>query len=270
MDITEELTEEYLNGSSAFELATKYDLQPHQVYYRLEKAGVERRSNKLNSRKYIVNHSFFKNIDCEVKAYWLGFLYADGAVLLNADGSRQVKIDLTRTDFTHLQNFVLDLESTYPVRFLEQDTSYKKNTKYARLCISSEEMVQDLINLGCGANKTFKLSKPPIQEQFYRHFIRGYVDGDGSISIHKTTLDGYRLKICGTHELLSWIQDILPRKGGIYPMKSIYSLETHADNIVWLYEDSTRSLERKFKRYEDIIESRRTRHDVAQKNGGPE
>ena len=40
--------------------------------------------------KYKCNDNFFKNIDTEEKAYWLGVLYADGNVSKNSSGTGQV------------------------------------------------------------------------------------------------------------------------------------------------------------------------------------
>lgn len=49
------------------------------------------------SNKNVLNQ--FKKIDTEEKAYWLGFLYADGCV-----GSKEAKIELglAEKDFNHL------------------------------------------------------------------------------------------------------------------------------------------------------------------------
>lgn len=43
--------------------------------------------------------TYFENIDTEEKAYWLGFLYADGYVNANED---KIELCLAEKDFHHL------------------------------------------------------------------------------------------------------------------------------------------------------------------------
>jgi len=45
--------------------------------------------------------------------------------------------------------------------------------------------VQDLVNLGIVEDKSKILEVPKIEEKYYRDWIRGYFDGDGSISYIK-------------------------------------------------------------------------------------
>ena len=52
------------------------------------------------SAKNILTH--FENIDTEEKAYWLGFLYADGYVNANED---KIELCLAEKDFHHLEKF---------------------------------------------------------------------------------------------------------------------------------------------------------------------
>ena len=51
--------------------------------------------------------------------------------------------------------------------------------------LTSKELVNDLIRIGCVPNKTFKIQFPKIDENLYNHFMIGYFDDDGSISIIK-------------------------------------------------------------------------------------
>lgn len=53
----------------------------------------------MGKRKYILNQNFFDDIDTEEKAYWLGFLYADG---YNNEKRKEVKIRLAIKDEEHL------------------------------------------------------------------------------------------------------------------------------------------------------------------------
>ncbi len=79
----------------------------------LVKNGVEMRSNKQNSRKYSVNDDYFSIIDTEEKAYWLGFIFADGYIS-NKNGKR-VGITLKSSDRDHIIKFAKAISATYPV-----------------------------------------------------------------------------------------------------------------------------------------------------------
>ena len=87
------IIEEYLNGSSLAALSRKYNISPYRIKNLLQKNNVSIRSrneqNKYspqNQRKYFINDNYFDNIDCEDKAYLLGFLAADGSI--QPDGSK--------------------------------------------------------------------------------------------------------------------------------------------------------------------------------------
>lgn len=243
---------------SGIKIAKELGLTVDKTYAILKENNVNMRTTKETSRKYVVDNSYFSCIDSENKAYWLGFLYADGAVMIHKSGQHVLKLDLHQKDHNHLVKFAEDLRCSTPLKQFNQKTTYG-STSVSRLLITSDQLVEDLITLGCVTNKTFVLQPPKIDELFYRHFIRGYVDGDGSISKHNGCADRYRLKISGVEPILSWINSQFPRAGSIYPMKTVYSLETHADNIVWLYNDANIYLERKYERYRHILELRKSR-----------
>lgn len=54
-------------------------------------------------RKYKVNEDYFKLIDTEEKAYWLGFLYADGCVTQATKYSKRLQVNLSIKDINHLE-----------------------------------------------------------------------------------------------------------------------------------------------------------------------
>lgn len=141
-------------------------------------------SHKKNiSRSHLKNRldiEFFKNINTEEKAYWLGFLYADGNIYKNRIG-----IGLKGGDIKHLFKFKKSLKSKNKVsykEFQQKNKTYNKCSIY----INSYEMANDLKKWGCIPNKSSKLFKlPDIPKDLMRHFIRGYFDGDGSIFYDK-------------------------------------------------------------------------------------
>ncbi|KKM68067.1 hypothetical protein LCGC14_1464570, partial [marine sediment metagenome] len=64
--------------------------------------------------------------------------------------------------------------------------NYNYSTYYlSALKICSYRMVEDLARHGIMKNKTKILKRPNIDEKYYRHWIRGLFDGDGSISMTK-------------------------------------------------------------------------------------
>jgi hypothetical protein len=135
-----------------------------------------------NSRKYSVNEEYFNKIDTEEKAYWLGFIAADGCVQCRKSKTL-LSVELAKKDEDHLIKLKNAIEYTGP---LHQRKA--KNGKGSSCClqVSSMKMVPDLMRHGIVERKS-KILQPPfmINKEFYRHWIRGFFDGDGSISLCK-------------------------------------------------------------------------------------
>lgn len=125
---------------------------------------------------YNYNTNFFEVVDSEEKAYWLGFLYADGCVR-GLEMKARVEVGLQIGDKTHLQKLVESIDGN-------QNIYVDKDQTVARLSICSTKMAQDLIKLGCIPRKTYaRLRLPKLSHSLTRHFIRGFVDGDGWLSV---------------------------------------------------------------------------------------
>lgn len=102
----------YLDGISGHKIAASIGLKPHQVYYILKKNNIESRDNSINSKRFQFNENFFEIIDSEPKAYWLGFLFADGYVLTN---SNSFGLSLSTKDISHMEKFLKDISSNHKI-----------------------------------------------------------------------------------------------------------------------------------------------------------
>jgi hypothetical protein len=143
---------------------------------------------------YKTNHDFFKVIDTEVKAYLLGLIFADGTVTTKK-GNRQsqIVISLQEEDGYILELFKNIVEKNIIIS--NPPAVQKRNfKKRAIISATSDILAQDLYNLGCKPNKTFVgINFPDIPEEMKRHFIRGFLDGNGSI-VHKIVTYKYKRK----------------------------------------------------------------------------
>ena len=127
----------------------------------------------LNSGKriYNSNNKFFREWNPNM-AYLLGFTCADGCVYkgtLSWELSNKFP-----SDQSLLEEFSRVLNSNYQIE--ERPKSY-------RLRINSLFLIKDLEKLGIVPNKTKILNFPKIPNNLLRHFIRGFLDGDGWISM---------------------------------------------------------------------------------------
>lgn len=155
-------------------------------------------------KKYLFDEDYFENINTEEKAYWLGFLYADGYIQNNISTCQfRVKLTLQQNDVDHIKKFAECLNSNNPIR----DVHIKMNNKEyvaKQISIYSHKMVADLYKLGCVQGKSLILKPPTLKNDMAKHFIRGYFDGDGSI-YHDTKRDRYVFSILSTNDVLLWI-----------------------------------------------------------------
>lgn len=194
---------------------------------------------KLRSRRskgLVRTHSFlfdfFEKIDTPEKAYWLGFIFADGSIRNNT-----LRIGLIVEGKKHLEKLSAEIQFSGKVRF-------GKNKAYT-IELTHPKFAKDLIEKGVTERKTWSISYPKfLPENLHRHFIRGIFDGDGTITT-KTTY--YRNKvyktpsmgICGAvPEFLQAIVDILYTKTGVDKVKVIRrKLKGNATNT-WAFSYS--------------------------------
>lgn len=257
----------YNNKFSSVEISKKYNRSPSTICTVLRRNNVKMRNNKQNNRKYYINHDFFEEINTEEKAYWLGFIYADGYVT----SKNHLGVVLSHKDKKYLFKLRKSLESNYPIHdYIPKKNSFNTG-KYSRLLVTSDKIKLDLVKQGVVENKTNILKPPVIKEELHGHFIRGYFDGDGSLTAtlrkRKTTNDymDYAVKILGTEEILDFIKEYI-EKNGIAKINKYHkrkedqvvsSLELTGNKQVekfldMIYKDSTIYLERKYKRYNKL------------------
>lgn len=165
----------YYRNLSYHEIKNSFNCSIRCIRSTLKEAGI----NTLQKERYVLNHDYFREINDEHKAYWLGLLYADGAMVRG----NTVTITLKNEDAYLLETFRLDLGLTKQVRYYTRDNGYSKNFEAATLSFASKQIYSDLQNLGMLPNKMATRNKlPDINLDLMRHFVRGYFDGDGSIS----------------------------------------------------------------------------------------
>ena len=122
-------------------------------------------------RKYNYNSNYFATIDTQQKAYWLGFIYAEGNVYKNT-----LAIKLISSDRYVLDRFKKDIQSEHLVKKVKNKNAYV-------IKIHAKEIVKQLNQLGVYPNKSAIIKFPKLlKTEFYLSFILGYYDGEGCLS----------------------------------------------------------------------------------------
>ena len=136
------------------------------------------------SHQLYFDHNYFEKIDTKEKAYWLGFIYADGCISISRNNMFEIKLAIK--DIEVLESFKNDIRSEHQIGVYTSNNGYNKGLQYCRFGIDSKELCKQLINLGVNTHKTESCNFPNeniLPEQFIWDFIRGYFDGDGSVYI---------------------------------------------------------------------------------------
>lgn len=161
---------------------------------------------------YYYNEDYFTQINSHEKAYWLGFIAADGNLYRKEGRQGLITISIHQNDVELLENFKNELNTTKPIIFTKDKR--RKNTTMATLQISSDQMFNILLEKGIGIRKTFDLDLDYVFKQipvkFYPSFILGYFDGDGSIDIpNNNTIASSHVRISGPIKNLKSFKQIL-------------------------------------------------------------
>lgn len=251
------------------EIAEYLNKTPSSIQNKAHKIGL------IKPEKYDYDVNFFENIDTEEKAYWLGFIMADGYVH-QTPYNAELGIELGIKDYNHLKKFNKSLHGNIEVstrtRWSEK-VANNKVQKYISVCnirLYKKKIVEDIKRWGVNENKTINLRLPNIPDNLIIHLIRGYFDGDGSVFLEKNrNIVGFNCtSACKDflEELREYLYVRYNINSQIYNDKAkdkIYNLPTYKLQIrgmtnaynfgKLLYKDAHIYLDRKYERYYNII-----------------
>lgn len=259
IELINTIIQEYLNTPeeqrSLTKLGEAYGVRRQSISKWLKSRGIEVINYQNRSR---LNEHIFDSIDTEEKAYWLGFLYADGNI--SHTGNR-LEVRLSIKDLNHLEKFRKFLNLTTEIR-----TGVCNGNGFCHLSVRNKHIWNTLDDLGCHPRKSLILTFPKLSifsdKSLIRHFIRGYVDGDGCLCLfynQKHTSIRTELNLVGTESFLRTVNKICNNKGYIRN-KSCTNWENKAYSLTFsdvssrklariLYENSTIYLDRKYNKY---------------------
>ena len=224
-------------------------------------------------RKHFFNENYFESIDTEDKAYWLGFIAADGCVTKSSRyNSYRLRINLTSSDEDHLEKFLDCIESNDIAIAVSEGSGFSKDsdktTSYVTL--NSFKLCSDLDKYNIHCKKSYDVELPNISEELIPHYLRGFFDGDASYHYHydkKSNRYRYSFEVVGASKtMMVQIQKYLLSKNintNIYTRKSkasdntVYRLMTNSKKemvkiIDLLYANSHIHLTRKFNKVNEI------------------
>ena len=173
-----------------------------------------------------INENYFENIDSHKKAYWLGFICADGHIYQNGYMSIVIK------DLEILEKFSKDIKSTYKISEIHMFDKRTNQTYHEySLKISNKNFVSHIVNHGITYNKTDILNFPNIKEEYYPSFIAGLFDGDGSVCIRNNgASEVLGCNLISTKEVLDHINKWLLEKYEI-PATSLCRVTNNKTNV---------------------------------------
>lgn len=271
------IEESYLNGKSLTKLEKETGISRRKITKYLKDKGVKI-INYQNKIKF--DENIFDTIDTEEKAYWLGFIYADGYISNNDSCvyKNVFELGLKLSDVDHLNKF-----NTFTKHI---SNNVKTDSYRCRWSVMNKHLWKTLNDYSCVPNKSLCLKFPDIHifndSKLIRHFLRGYFDGDGCITFHKYIhIVTPVTSVLGTKKfLLNFINySKIPASFRHDPRHSenTFSLEYTKENAIklinWLYSDCTIFLNRKYKLYNFFKNGSRSVQEWAEllsiKNGEP-
>lgn len=258
-ELYERIIKLYKDGNSQKYISEQLLIGESCVPKTLKRYGEHTRTYSEANRRYSLNEHYFDCIDTPSKAYLLGMLYADGC---NFTEHNAITLSLQEEDRNVVDFFKSEIEYEGPIRVNKLS---KRNSKYKDqcvLCINDEYMSQKLESLGVVKAKSLILKFPDfLCDELVCHFVRGYFDGDGSVSYDEKYQKCYT-KIAGTKEFCEKLSEFLDKLNCkhhiIHPKQcndhNTFVLQTCGNKssltlLSWIYDNDEFHMERKYQKY---------------------
>jgi len=263
-DLIREIHKKHKEGYTITELSNVYKICPPSIIRSFEVLKLDYKYEYINRN---INNNFFKVIDTEEKAYLLGFHAADGTINRNDNGMVLLIQERDKEILDYFKNAFWITKDYY--KYPSKKETHQNRLK---LIINSKVNQQNLINLGFPYDKTHNMFALPIEimpKELYRHFIRGYFDGDGSIILPTKNSRVTKFKITSTNvDFLLFCKEEF-EKIGCYNIKIEHRTNNLAKNLYiqnkpsiyliykYFYENCNFCLKRKYEKMNFVAQQER-------------
>lgn len=193
-------------------------------------------------------------------AYILGFAFSDGNIYKTS-----LSWDIQKRDLELLKKINKALQSTYPIK--------EQREFSCRLRINNQKLITGAIKRGLLPKKSLRLSFPQVPKLFLKHFIRGYLDGDGWVVLRNTKNEFDLGFVCGNRDFLEDLSKAVFKEIGIFGRvreknkitpkgfkSKTFLMEYYTNNALkvgnWLYSNLSREdiyLKRKHEKYLEAV-----------------
>ena len=255
-DIISQILNLYQNGVGTMEISSKFGISKFSVRKYLLQNNIILRKTSAYKNSYNINYFSEYTID---NCYWAGFISADGCI----SGKSRLIIKLAALDEKHLHKLCIAMNRN--LNLIKQ-----KNGQFT-FYVSGEKIINDLYyNFDISNRKTFTSAFPSkMPEIYWKHFIRGLLDGDGCITFTSCPSIKFTASIGMLDTLRVIFYDKLSvrlRQKNLYPPiitisenKLVGEISYSGKNakliLDWLFSDSENNnrLERKYNKYLELF-----------------
>lgn len=256
----QQIIEEYLSKKYFLkDIAAHFNISQYQINTILRKNNIPKYDPHFlypqNQRKYPLNEHFF-DVENENMAYVLGLLASDGTIRKD---SNEVKLTLAEQD-VELLNLLYQNIGGRPIKIYEDSKGYKNAT----WSFSSQHIKQKLAEYNIIPQKTFNFYFPTnLDKRYWIDFIRGFFDGDGSVSTAGP--HAIRWQLCSATKdvletIIQYLNDefdikapTIQQEQRVHPLYIVqYSSIPTRQIYHILYPENCWRLERKYKKFTEI------------------
>ena len=245
---------------SSLELAKEYNCQKSTICRLLNRNGIDRRKGQFES-PYTYDEHWLDNINTPEKAYFLGFFYADGC---NDMKQNRAVVEVKKDDSYLLEKFSRFFKSDRP---LTDNNQKREDIIFPQkvFTLRGKYICNRLLELGAVPQKTNILEwniENIIKPELISHFIRGFFDGDGCVSLIYNKCGSYRAVVSfvgGSFNFMNSLKEFLERelKLNVYIRKEgkhKYEIRfSEKDSVLkfkeYIYQNCSVCLDRKLQKF---------------------
>ena len=232
------------------DLCKKHKVSDRIIYDAIKNGEIQKRVKKEKYEENLAN-------DNELKYYLLGLIGSDGCLHKN---NRTIEISLHRRDKDILQKISLSL-------FKEDRVIVDGKRNRARLIISNKRIAKFYQDFGITPRKsaTLKIRFEKIPKEYFHHFLRGYIDGDGCYNVKN--INNIGIYVCGNefmmNNLCEYVEKHYSIKGNVYHLNENISFPffrwviqktVNAKQLIHIiYSDANYYIERKYNIIKSVL-----------------